>query len=333
MKPKWNCPHCEISSSRQWNLRRHIARQHGGMDESGMYGTTRCYKDMNPENFGFPFNYSHHVPSSSLTRKEKSDRKFSEFLEDKILQPLRTMVEFKNLISQLSTTQQQQRIMPGGGVYTNIPFTTFDSGESNNNLSEHFRFDDDLEIVGYRGHVCEKCSIISIDTIFRHNDGESGQIETKHTCNSERLSDAQLEPDKNKTIADLYKKLPEVMKKKVNSWTESTAYLVALEMPPNFAVNNSFEINPTDKNHWAVRAIKNRPTILNDEELSDFLHKVRDSTYASFRVISPSSQQQQESSTRRYLMIITDNKIDLSFELVLQYIVDLHYNVLSNHKE
>lgn len=37
-------------------------------------------------------------------------------------------------------------------------------------------------------------------------------------------------------------------------------------MPPNAAENNSFEISPTHENHWAARAIKNKQTILNDEE-------------------------------------------------------------------
>jgi len=74
---------------------------------------------------------------------------------------------------------------------------------------------DDLEIVGYRGHICEKCTIINIDTIFRHNDGENGQIEITHTCNSKLLDDAQLKLDKDKTITDQHEKLPEIMKKKV----------------------------------------------------------------------------------------------------------------------
>jgi hypothetical protein len=118
------------------------------------------------------------------------------------------------------------------------------------------------------------------------------------------------------------------MNKKVNSWTENSAYLVAIEMPPNVALKNSFEIMPNNENHWAARAIKDKQTILNDEELSDFLCKVRNATYASFKVILPSlqeeqQQQQQESSTRCYLMIITDNKINLSFELLLQYMADL----------
>lgn len=132
---------------------------------------------------------------------------------------------------------------------------TYDSGESNNNLSEQPRFEGNYsEIVGYRGNVCEKCSIISVDAIFHHKDGESGQIETTHTCNSKRLDDAQLEPDKDKTINDLYEKLAEVMKRKVNSWTENSAYLLAIEMPPSVALNNTLEITPTDDSHWAAQA-------------------------------------------------------------------------------
>ena len=86
-------------------------------------------------------------------------------------------------------------------------------------------------------------------------------------------------------------------------------------------MNNCFEITPTDENHWAARAIKNKQTILNDEEIQDFLCKARNATCAYFKVISSDSQQQQrqeqESSTRCYLMIITDNKIKDSFAQLL----------------
>jgi hypothetical protein len=326
MKTKWNCPNCEISSTRHWNLQRHIQRQHGGMYEPVRDEKMQYLEETNPQNFHLPLDYSHSTSSFPfLTRKDKSDKKFSDILEAQNLL-LRKVIEFMSLRSQLFTIQQQQqqRLMPGS-VYYSMPSMTFDTEESNNDLSEESSLDNenDSEIVGYRDHVCEKCSIISIDTIFRHKDGESGHVETTHTCNPKRLDDAQLEPNKDKTINDLYEKLPEVMKKKVNSWTENSAYLVAIEMPPNVALNNCFEITPNNENHWAARAIKDKQTILNDEELSDFLCKVRNATYASFKVISPSSQQQQEPSTCRYLMIIIDNKIKLSFELLLQYIADL----------
>jgi hypothetical protein len=288
--------------------------------------------ETNPQNLHLPLDYSHSTSSFPfLTRKDKSDKKFSDILEAQNLL-LRKVIEFMSLRSQLFTIQQQQQRLMPGSVYYSMPSMTLDMGESNNKLSEQSRFEDDdySEKIGYRGHVCEKCLIINIDTIFRHNDRENGQIESKHMCNSKRLDDARLEPNKDKTINDLYEKLSEIMKKKVNSWTENSAYLVAIEMLPNVALNNCCEITPTDENHWAARAIKDKQTILNDEELSDFLCKVRNATYASFKVISPSSQQQQqqqqqqqESSTCRYLMIIIDNKIKLSFELLLQYIADL----------
>ena len=316
-----------MSSSRHWNVKRHIKRRHRTMSQPVSDYTMQYYKDINPQNLRFPFAYFHHTPLSFLTRKEKPHKNFSDFL-DQILQPLRKVVEYKNLLSQLSTIQQQGMILGGDRIqYPSMPSMTLDTKEFNNNLSkEELSVDNenDSETVGYRGHICEKCLINSIDTVFRHKIQESGQVVMTHTCNSERLADAQLELNKDKTINDLYEQLPIVMKKKVNSWTENSAYLVAIEMPPNVALNNCVEITPNNENHWAARAIKDKQTILNDEELSDFLRKVRNTTCASFKVILPSSQQQQqESSTRRYLMIIIDNEIKLSLELLLQYIADL----------
>jgi hypothetical protein len=323
-----------MSSSRHWNVKRHIKRRHRTMGEPVSYDTMQYYKDITPQNFRFPLAYSHHTSLSFPTPKEKPHKSFSDFLEDQILQPLRKVVEYKNLLGQLSTIQQQQGMILGGDriQYPSMPFMTLDTEEFNNNLSEEESSLDngnDSQTVGYRGHICEKCLVINIDTIFRHKDRESRQIETTHACNSKTLDDAQLEPNKDKTINDLYEKLPDVMKKKVNSWTENNAYLIAIEMPPNVDLNNCSEITPNNENHWAARAIKDKRTILNDEELSDFLSKARNATYAAFKVIPPylqeqqQQQQQQESSTRCYLMIITDNKINLSFELLLQYIADL----------
>ena len=108
MKTKnWNCPYCEMSSSRHGNVKRHIKRRHRTMSQPVSDDTMQYYKDMNPQNLCFPFAHYHHTPLSFLTRKEKPHKNFSDFLEDQILQPLRKVVEYKNLLSQLSTIQQQ----------------------------------------------------------------------------------------------------------------------------------------------------------------------------------------------------------------------------------
>lgn len=74
---KWNCPNCQMSSTRHWNMHRHIDRRHVGMGEPITDDTAQYYKDMNPQNFHFPFDYSHHTSLSFLTRKGKTDKKFS----------------------------------------------------------------------------------------------------------------------------------------------------------------------------------------------------------------------------------------------------------------
>jgi hypothetical protein len=226
------------------------------------------------------------------------------------------------------------------GLYPDMQSTIFNSVDYNtinnsSNLSKHFRFDDDyLEIIGYRGHVCEKCLIIYTDAIYHHKNGQSGNVETKHRCNSKRLADVQLEPDKDKIITNLYKILPEVMKKTIKSWTKNSTYIVAIEMPPNIALNNSFEITPTTENHWPARAIKHKQAILNDEELSDFLHKVRNTTCAFFKVLSPYQQQQGESLTCYFLMIITNSKIKHSLAPLLQNTSkSIHNNSPYIHKD
>ena len=122
--------------------------------------TMQYYRDMNPQNLRFPFAYFHHTSSLSfLSRKEKPHKNFSDLLEDQILQPLRKVVEYKNLLGQLSTIQQQQGMILGGeGIqYPSMPSMTFDMEEFNNNQSEESSLDNenDCETVGYRGHVCE----------------------------------------------------------------------------------------------------------------------------------------------------------------------------------
>jgi hypothetical protein len=107
MRTKWSCSNCQMSSDRHYNVRRHIQRRHGGIGEPVSDDTLQYYKDINPQNYFFPIGYSHHASLSFLTRKEKPRKNFSDVLEHQFLQPVRKVVEFKNLLSELSNIQQQ----------------------------------------------------------------------------------------------------------------------------------------------------------------------------------------------------------------------------------
>jgi hypothetical protein len=69
------------------------------------------------------------------------------------------------------------------------------------------------------------------------------------------------------------------MKKTVKSWTNNQSRIVAVEVPPSHtAANNCFDLSPTYQNHWAARVVKDKQAFLNDEDLLEFLYKVRDAT-------------------------------------------------------
>ena len=305
-------------STRHWNVERHIQRRHGGRFEPVSDDIIYYNKKIKTENTRFPLGQSQSTPLSFVTLKENS--RFTHFVEDKLLLPLRKAVEYKNLLNQLSLLQQQQpTTVPVSVHYETQPHMTFDVHSTNtisgsNNIEWHLRLND-LTIIGYRADVCQKCLIIYTYALFSNKNAKSEIVATKHKCNSKRLSDAEHEIDKHKIITALYETLPKVLKKTVKSWTKNTPFVVAIEMPLNFTANNIFDITPTNETHWASRAIKYQQQILNDQDLTDFLNKVKNTTCAFFKVLPLYQQQQkqQESTCHYYLMMITDNKIKDSF--------------------
>ena len=100
MKSKWNCPKCEMSSSRHYNVERHTLRIHNGIGEPMNYSAMQYYRERDRHNFRFPSDHFNHVSLSPLTQKEKSHKNFSALLEDQFLQPLSKIVEIRNLLSQ-----------------------------------------------------------------------------------------------------------------------------------------------------------------------------------------------------------------------------------------
>jgi hypothetical protein len=106
MKVRWTYPDCEMSSSRHWNVQRHIQKQHGGTHEPISHDMIHYNRNTNLQNVCFPLGFSQSTSFSFLTPKEKSDERFYDFLEDKLLIPLRKVIEFKSLLTQVSAIQQ-----------------------------------------------------------------------------------------------------------------------------------------------------------------------------------------------------------------------------------
>ena len=63
MKSKWNCSNCQMSSSRHYNVKRHILRMHDGMGEPVNDNTIEYYREANRHYLRFPLDQFH--PSNS----------------------------------------------------------------------------------------------------------------------------------------------------------------------------------------------------------------------------------------------------------------------------
>jgi hypothetical protein len=70
--------------------------------------------------------------------------------------------------------------------------------------------------------VCEACLASLVLPIYRFND-TGMEVESKHICNNMRLSMVQGIANKEKeiTLQNLHRKLPEEMKKAVKQWTDN----------------------------------------------------------------------------------------------------------------
>jgi hypothetical protein len=290
-----------MSSNRHYNVRRHIQRRHGGMGEPVRHETTQYYTDMNPQNFRFPFAYSHHVPSSSL-RKERSDKKFSDVLEDQILPPLRKMVEYKNLLSQLQPTFPPPSSSGSANVaYQDLSISNFRDMYFINSISNLFEkpFPPDSWItIGLKGRVCGNCFNKIYIPIFFKFEGKYEIFEPQHECDEIGLLYSAEEREGVLNSSNV--NFTEQMIKLIKIWMQGKdCVIVAREIGEQAAVIG--DINADQNDHWSARAIRDKLTTLKDDnELTDFLAKTNNSTFGFFKIYSS----QQQSSARFYLFMI-----------------------------
>jgi hypothetical protein len=154
------------------------------MGEPVIYDTMQCYKDMTPQNFRFPLAYSHHTSLSFPTPKEKPHKNFSDFLEDQILQPLRKMVEYKNLLAQLQPTVPSPSGSPNR-AYQQLSTSDFEDMYCMDSISNMFQkpFPPDSWItIALKGRICQNCLKDIYIPVFFKIEERYEIFEPQHEC-------------------------------------------------------------------------------------------------------------------------------------------------------
>ena len=300
MKHNWNCPKCEMSSTRHYNVERHILRMHNGIGEAVNDRNVQYHGEMNRHNLRFPLDPFHHPSLSLLTQKEKPDQKFSDLLEDQFLQPLRKMAEFKNLLTELQPSFASTPSISSNPAYHEVSSSNFGDVFCINNISNIFEkpFPPDSWItIGLKARVCENCFNEVYIPIFFNIEGKKEIFEPQHECDEiDLLYSAEEKEILNIRNINLTKQIMKLIK----VWMQAKdCVIIAREVGEQFPTPG--DIHAYEKDHWSTRAIKDKLTTLNnDNELIDFLAKTNNSTFGMFKVYS----NQQQSSARFYLFMI-----------------------------
>jgi hypothetical protein len=116
-----------------------------------------------------------------------------------MIEIIRKAVEFKNLLGELYKPPLQYNFnyptgfMPYTGNYRPQPvnFENTNSGNIidsslNSHADVHFQAEN-LEIIGYKGYICNTCLVVHPLSIHIDKKVQNRIIETKHDCNLERL--------------------------------------------------------------------------------------------------------------------------------------------------
>ena len=308
--------HCRMSSSRHWNVVRHLERRHDGVGVPLNHNdfAPKMYKEFaNQEPSLSPTAVASSIVAASLSSAHKQEKNNDPL--DHVLPALRKFAEFKNLLSEISPGPQGIPISASSYGFTNVACTLLSDSFRNPAYSQPFCFnDDEFEIVGFRGYACESCLInhpLAIYTRKRPVRGQPQQqqqqqiIPTTHQCDSQRLINCSSLPTKakNETIVNLHYRLPESIMKAVNGWTKNRSCLLSIEIPYNIQKGYSIDLFPKHENHWSTRAIKKRQTAFNNaEELKDFISSANNATFGIFNV---QLQSQQKDSKSKYFLFVS----------------------------
>jgi hypothetical protein len=298
----WLCPYCPQTCPRRWNLKVHIKRKHNGIGEPLEADST--YTNTTTSRFAT------HTGVNSRKEQQHTPKKQVDPI-DEMHETLRKMVEQKKKYKEIQEfTRQlfsdiQQPTILGGMPFGSIPppsFSDWSSWTINPDAILHSLRDN---IIALRGIVCNICLGSMIVPICRVN--ETNQIiDPEHFCDPKRIAKIQQheENEKQIIIQDLESKLPEEMRKAVKLWTGNNTYLISLRLKE---INkNSIDLTE-DIDHWTIRAMKEGQTVLDDNELLDFLKLGNDNiNICTAKYFHLNFQEDSIPESSSYLMLISN---------------------------
>jgi hypothetical protein len=295
--PKWVCITCGQPSSRRWNIKRHIDICHDGM---GRFVPFIEYVADRQGSFLYP-------PILKRASNYHSNKKQINYLD--------TIQE--EFWRQYGRNQANLAFRPRPMTSVDQNFITkriwsvpsWQNVKENDNISNNLQSSvNPKDVFGYRAQTCKNCLQTWIKFVyFEENQKEKDKQQLDHRCEGQILGsiNEQVQDMINTNLREIQNKLPLFIKESIKiDWSGKTIYLLAAKLSepisekltlhspsnPNKTVTIQCEqekqiqldLVNASKNHWATRAITDNPTVLSEQELTDFLDKINNATFAVF---------------------------------------------------
>jgi hypothetical protein len=291
MNSKWSCPQCPMTSTRRWNVLRHIGTYHRSMSQP-----VSPYEKSNPAYQTFresaPFQYPNTIfDTASYSPDPRGPNPLQTQYLDNTISVLKKQVEVKDLLNQL--------LLPNPTIsrYSSTPY-------SKHNYSQNGEpFDVEVStILGYEGYVCNKCLIGYCREVHCNKQGEL--LQTVHKCDPENvrsLKDDSLKKSSSQPRCDLINE----MKRAIKKWIDPVS-IYADKVGPVMIDAHFTRLDITDLNHWALCSITNKTNNLSDQELADFLINSQYNTYGFYDIHL--LHHKQDISLGKYLIFLSKRK-------------------------
>src|SRR2546422_5945656 len=318
--PKYSCSACGKPATRKWNLSRHIDICHAGIGNclsNWDFSVGSYERDWNKPKKAADHWKNHQYVSSELLRhiffppNEPTDTKRESNLQQIFNEELLKEVARKAA----SSTQ------------TAMPFPFFPNiGLAPTGARYYVDLKSYQHIFGFTAYVCDKCLVSETYYVPFADVEASGRPEDTHVCDPTNVAAARELVDRYGMFRFLQKNILMLIKQNVDSWTGKTSHLEAVKLPsppdesikfrnpkppsPGIVLRYSkqrhvkLQLTNENKNraNYLIRAINQGKTILCDEELIDFLGKIKGATFGIvtvcnnniYKSVSPKQGQGQQ---------------------------------------
>jgi hypothetical protein len=207
-----------------------------------------------------------------------------------------------------------------------FPLDIFNYGKLKNTLPHHVRSEfcsipmpsslsapqaDEVQpkkVIGYVGVICNNCLESESLKVMYDPSTDNKIFRTQHICDPQNIDSVKgyPQPKQESLLISKLLGLSEQVTKTVKEWTQGgEVFLIPYKIDSGNVTKNTITLNVCrNQYNWLIRAILQKHTVLNDEELNEFFFLTYNATFCHFRINFVEKEEQQMMKQEFYFLFL-----------------------------